>query len=154
MLIGELADAVGLPSPTIRFYERKGLLPAPVRETNGSRVYTAATITRVAFIRTAQAAGLTLVEIASIVDLRDDGQVPCRHVATMLENKLADVRTRRRELAEVEAELGHLIERGHHLDPADCTDTDTCHLLAAPRPQEPARHTGGGQRPDRRRLQR
>ena len=142
MLIGELADAVGLPSPTIRFYERKGLLPAPARGTNGYRVYTASTITRVAFIRTAQAAGLTLVEIASIVDLRDDGQVPCRHVATLLENKLADVRIRRRELAEVEAELGHLIERGHDLDPAECTDTDICHILAAPRPQEPARHTG------------
>ncbi len=142
MLIGELADAVGLPSPTIRLYERKGLLPAPARGTNGYRVYTASTITRVAFIRTAQAAGLTLVEIASIVDLRDAGQVPCRHVATLLENKLADVRTRRRELAEVEAELSHLIERGHDLDPADCTDTDICHILAAPRPQEPARHTG------------
>jgi len=141
MLIGELADAVGLPSPTIRFYERKGLLPTPARGTNGYRVYTASTITRVAFIRTAQAAGLTLVEIASIVDLRDDGQVPCRHVATLLENKLADVRTLRSELAEVEAELGHLIERGHDLDPADCTDTDICHILAAPRPQEPARHT-------------
>ncbi len=141
MLIGELADAVGLPSATIRFYERKGLLPAPARATNGYRVYTASTITRVAFIRTAQAAGLTLVETASIVDLRDDGQVPCRHVTTLLENKLADVRTRRRELAEVEAELGHLIERGHDLDPADCTDTDICHILAAPRPQEPARHT-------------
>ena len=95
-----------------------------------------------AFIRTAQAAGLTLVEIASIVDLRDDGPVPCRHVTTLLENKLADVRTRRRELAEVEAELGHLIERGHDLDPAECTDTDICHILAAPRPQEPTRHTG------------
>jgi len=142
MLIGELADAVGLSSPTIRLYERKGLLPAPARGTNGYRVYTASTITRVAFIRTAQAAGLTLVEIASIVDLRDAGQVPCRHVATLLENKLADVRTRRRELAEVEAELGHLIERGHDLDPADCTDTDICHILAAPRPQELARHTG------------
>lgn len=142
MLIGELADVVGLPSPTIRFYERKGLLPAPARGTNGYRVYTASTITRVAFIRTAQAAGLTLVEIASIVDLRDDGQVPCRHVATLLENKLADVRTRRRELAEVAAELGHLIERGHDLDPAECTDTNICHILASPRPQEPARRTG------------
>jgi len=150
VLIGELADAVGLPSATIRFYERKGLLPAPARGTNGYRAYTASTITRVAFIRTAQAAGLTLVEIASIVELRDDGQVPCRHVATLLENKLADVRTRRRELAEVEAALGHLIERGHDLDPADCTDTDICHILAAPGPQE--RHT---EMPaDRPRLQR
>lgn len=143
MLIGEIADAVGLPSSTIRFYERKGLLPAPARGVNGYRVYTASTITRVAFIRTAQAAGITLVEIASIVDLRDAGQVPCRHVSTLLENKLADVRKRQRELAQVEAELGHLIERGHDLDPAECTDIDICHILAAPGLQEPARHLGG-----------
>ncbi len=134
MLIRELAEAVGLPSPTIRFCERKGLLPAPARGTNGYRVYTASIIPRVAFIRAAQAAGLTLLEIASIVDLRDDGQVPCRHVTTLLETKLTDVRTRRSELAKAEAELGHLIERGHDLDPADCTDTDICHILAAPRP--------------------
>ncbi len=147
MLIGELADAVGLPSATIRFYERRGLLPAPAREANDYRVYPASTITRLAFIRAAQAAGLTLVEIASIVELRDHGQVPCHHVSTLLQDKLAVVRARRRELAKLEADLRQLIARGRDLDPADCTDTDICHLLAAPGPQRPARHTWA-RRPD------
>ena len=39
MLIGELADAAGLPSQTIRFYERRGLLPEPERGANGYRIY-------------------------------------------------------------------------------------------------------------------
>lgn len=40
MLIGELADTVGLPAQTIRFYERRGLLPQPRREANGYHILT------------------------------------------------------------------------------------------------------------------
>ena len=132
MLIGELADAVGLPSQTIRFYERRGLLPEPVRGANGYRIYDESTRTRLHFVQAAQAAGLTLAEIGSIIDLRDDGNVPCAHVATLIHSKLADVRARIRDLAALEAELDVLIERSHRLDPADCTDADICHILAAP----------------------
>jgi MerR family mercuric resistance operon transcriptional regulator len=130
MLIGELADTAGLPSQTIRFYERRGLLPEPVRGANGYRIYDESTLTRLNFIHTAQAAGLTLAEIGSIIDLRDDGHVPCTHVASLLDSKLADVRTRIRSLAVLEAELEEVIERSHRLDPADCTDADICHILA------------------------
>ena len=133
MLIGELADAAGLPSQTIRFYERKGLLPAPERGANGYRAYDASTLTRLHFVQTAQAAGLTLAEIGSIIGLRDDGNVPCAHVATLIHNKLDDVRGRIRDLAALEAELDVLIERSHCLDPADCTDADICHILSAPK---------------------
>jgi MerR family mercuric resistance operon transcriptional regulator len=129
MLIGELADTAGLPSQTIRFYERRGLLPEPVRGANGYRIYDESTLTRLNFIHTAQAAGLTLAEIGSIIDLRDDGNVPCKHVASLLDSKLADVRTRIRSLAALETELEEVIERSHRLDPADCTDADICHIL-------------------------
>lgn len=129
MLIGELADTAGLPSQTIRFYERRGLLPEPVRGANGYRIYDESTLTRLNFIHTAQAAGLTLAEIGSIIDLRDDGNVPCTHVASLIDSKLADVRTRIRSLAVLEAELEEVIERSHRLDPADCTDADICHIL-------------------------
>jgi len=129
MLIGELADTVGLPSQTIRFYERRGLLPEPERGTNGYRIYDQSTLTRLRFIHTAQAAGLTLAEIGSVIDLRADGNVPCTHVASLIDSKLADVRTRIKSLAVLEAELEEVIERSHRLDPADCTDADICHLL-------------------------
>ena len=129
MLIGELADTAGLPSQTIRFYERRGLLREPVRGANGYRIYDESTLTRLGFIHTAQAAGLTLAEIGSIIDLRDDGNVPCTHVASLLDSKLADVRTRIRSLAVLEAELKEVIERSHRLNPADCTDADICHIL-------------------------
>ena len=132
MLIGELADTAGLPSQTIRFYERRGLLPEPERGANGYRIYDESTLTRLNFVQTAQAAGLTLAEIGSIIDLRDDGNVPCTHVASLIHSKLADVRARISDLIILEAELKELIERSHRLDPADCTDADICHILSAP----------------------
>ena len=71
MRIGEVAEAVGVPTATIRFYERKGLLPQPHRGPNGYREYDDSTLTTLAFIRNAQAAGLTLVEIATILELTE-----------------------------------------------------------------------------------
>lgn len=131
MLIGELADAASLPSQTIRFYERKGLLPEPERGANGYRTYDPSMLTRLNFVQTAQAAGLTLAEIASIIDLRDDGTVPCAHVASLIDRKLANVRARIKDLAVLETELESLIDRSHRLNPADCTDADICHILSA-----------------------
>ncbi|MGV8850611.1 MAG: heavy metal-responsive transcriptional regulator [Propionibacteriaceae bacterium] len=131
MLIGELADAVGVPSQTLRFYERKGLLPHPGRGANGYRVYDRSTLPRVHFIQVAQAAGLTLAEIRSILVLRDDGTEPCTHVSALVENKLTEVQERIRQLAGLQTELEALVERSHLLDPADCADTDICHILSA-----------------------
>lgn len=129
MLIGEVADAVGVPTRTVRFYERRGLLSEPSRAPNGYRTYDDTTVHRLRFIRSAQTAGLTLAEIRDIIDLRDDGQTPCTHVAGLLATKLDDVRRRRHELATLEDELGQLIERSRQLDPADCGERDICHIL-------------------------
>ncbi len=131
MRIGEVAAAAGVPAQTIRFYERRGLLPQALRGPNGYREYDASILTRLAFIRSGQAAGLTLVEVASILDLRRDGAVPCAHVHSLLLTKLEGIRTRQRELATLEAELEGLITRSDRLDPADCTDSQICHIIAA-----------------------
>lgn len=132
MLIGQLAGAAGLPAQTIRFYEHEGLLPRPPRAANGYRSYDDTTLNRLRFIRAAQAAGLTLGEIRSIVELRDDGDVPCTHVTTLLSAKLEDVRARRRELDALARELEQLLTRSQRLDPGDCTASDVCQILTAP----------------------
>ena len=131
MLIGELAEAVGVTSQTVRFYERKGLLPDAERGANGYRVYDESTIARLRFINLAQAAGLTLSEIRSIIELRDDGTVPCAHVVALIDTKLVDVRARIRHLAALQAELEALRDHSELLDPADCEDDDICHILSS-----------------------
>ena len=130
MRIGEVADAAGVPTQTIRFYERRGLLPQPLRGPNGYREYDESVLTRLAFIRSGQAAGLTLVEVASILDLRRDGAVPCGHVHSLLLDKLDAIRARQRELAALQGDLEGLVARSERLDPADCTDTQICNIIA------------------------
>ncbi len=129
MRIGEIADAAGVPAQTIRYYERRGLLPAPARGASGYRHYGPATLNQLQFIRGAQAAGLTLAQIASILTLRRDGAVPCTHVHSLLLAKLDDVRARQAKLAMLEDELENLISRSDQLDPADCTDDRICHII-------------------------
>ena len=140
MLIGELADTAGVNTQTIRFYVRQRLLPEPRRGSNGYRVYDDASVSRILFIRRAQAAGLTLTEIARVVGLRDDGEVPCEHVAGLLRSRLDDVRARQAELAALGSELEQLIARSSELDPDDCTTSDVCHIFPGSlhrRPEEP-----------------
>lgn len=130
MLIGELAQAAGMSSQAIRFYERKGLLPEAARGVNGYRVYDDSTLARLRFVNLAQAAGLTLAEIHTIIALREDGTVPCAHVVTLIDSKLVDVRARITHLAALQAELETLLEHSRLLDPADCADDDICHILS------------------------
>jgi len=133
MRIGDVATTTGLETQAIRFYERKGLLPPPGRSPNGYRVYDTSTIIRLEFIRSGQGAGLTLAEIGTILQLRDDGDTPCAHVRALLAAKLRDVQTRQRQLHALEAELDILISRSDQLDPADCTDAQICHIMMAAR---------------------
>ena len=91
MQIGEVAGRSGVPAKTIRFWEDQHLLPAPARTPAGYRDYDPGVLERLAFIRHAQAAGLTLDAIRQVLDIRDDGQPPCVHVAGLIARRLAEV---------------------------------------------------------------
>lgn len=138
MRIGAIAAAAGLPTQTIRFYERRGLLPPAQRGSNGYRDYDQQALAQLQFIRRSQGAGLTLVEISSILDLRAAGATPCTHVSELLSAKLLEVQERQRELAALEGELQGLIQRSHHLNSADCTDAQICNIIAQPNKDRPA----------------
>lgn len=129
MRIGDVAAAAEIPPETVRYYEKRGLLAPPARSANGYRTYDEAVLNQLHFIRTAQAAGLTLAEIRSVIELRNDGTTPCSHVEALLSDKLAEVRERQRQLAALETELARLVERSATLNPSDCRPDDICHVL-------------------------
>ncbi|MFE7113155.1 heavy metal-responsive transcriptional regulator [Streptomyces sp. NPDC057575] len=129
MRIGDLARVSGLTAKTIRFYEQTGLLAAPPRTPGGYRDYPGQTPARLAFIRDAQGAGLTLAEIRSVLALRDSGQVPCGHVTTLIDQHLADIERRLAELAKTREALRGLALRAATTDPAACTADDICTIL-------------------------
>ena len=111
MRIGEAAGRAGVPAKTIRFWEDQRLLPEPARTAAGYRDYDPAIVERLAFIRHAQASGLTLEHIRQILDIRDDGQPPCVHVAGLIARRLAEVEARLTELARARDQLAALAAR-------------------------------------------
>jgi MerR family transcriptional regulator, copper efflux regulator len=131
MRIGDVAHQTGLTTTTIRYYEDIGLVPPPARASNGYRDYGPDAVERLRFIRDAQDSGLSLSEVASILELRGQGEPTCYHVIELMERHLADVERRiERLLASRELYAG-LIARAKGLDPADCTDPDRCQTIAA-----------------------
>ncbi|MDX8036707.1 heavy metal-responsive transcriptional regulator [Lentzea sp. BCCO 10_0856] len=130
MRIGTLAVTSGLSTKTIRFYEQSGLLPAPPRTSGGYRDYPEQAVARLAFVRNAQSAGLTLAEISSVLALRDGGQAPCRHVTALISERLTDIERRLAEMTKTRDALRGLARRGAATDPATCTENDICTILA------------------------
>lgn len=88
MQIGELAKHVGVNVQTVRFYERRGLLPAPPRKESGYRIYEDGDLRRLRFIRQAQRLGFSLDEIKSVLRMRERGACPCGEVVEMTERHL------------------------------------------------------------------
>jgi len=129
MLIGDLAAKAGLSAKTIRFYEQAGLMPAPPRTPAGYRDYPPSALARLAFIKHAQVAGFTLAEIHSVLVIRDSGDPPCRHVATLIGQHLAQVERRIAELARTRDVLIDLERRAAVIIPADCAEPEICSIL-------------------------
>ena len=129
MRIGELAEASGTTTKTLRFYEEAGLLPAPDRTLNGYRDYTAEALARLDFIRRSRTAGLTLAQIRQVLDIRDAGVAPCQHVQDLLEARLGDLD---RQIADLQA-LRHTVARlrddAATVDPTSCDATTVCRYL-------------------------
>jgi MerR family transcriptional regulator, copper efflux regulator len=131
MKIGELGKRTGVPTKTIRYYEDIGLLPEPERAYNGYREYNDDAVLRLRFIRDAQATGLALTEIASILDLRSVGEGTCHHVIELLERHLEDLDRHLENLHATRDQLITLTKRAKGLDPEDCTDPNRCQTIAA-----------------------
>ena len=129
MRIGELAVRAGVSTKTIRYYEDIGLVPPAPRLASGYRDYDPSMLDRLAFIRAAQAVGLSLGEIRSIVGLRDDGQTPCGHVLDLLRTRSAELDRRIAELRALRSDLNRLVVRAEALDPSDCDPARICHLV-------------------------
>ena len=106
--IGELAVASGCPADTIRFYEREGLLPAPVRTSGNYRVYSEAHADRLAFIRNCRGLDMTLDEIRELLGIRDIAEESCAAAHRLVDAHMAHVADRIAELQQLEKQLRSL----------------------------------------------
>jgi DNA-binding transcriptional MerR regulator len=117
--VSGLAREVGISPHTIRYYERFGLLPIPLRSEGGYRVYDPKLADRLRFIRGAKRVGLRLDDIAELLEVMDRGQCPCGHTDGLLRRRLAEINEEIAELAGVRDELTRILD-SH--PPAACAD--------------------------------
>jgi DNA-binding transcriptional MerR regulator len=103
--IGEAAQRSRLSIDTIRFYERRSLIPRASRTMGQFRLYSADDLARLTFIKQMQGLGFSLREIKQLLDLRDRGGHACRDVRDLLSSKLSEIRSKIRNLQNLEHEL-------------------------------------------------
>lgn len=129
MRIGELAEASGTTTKTLRFYEEQGLLPPTERTMSGYRDYTTEAVSRIDFIHRGQAAGLSLAQIRQVLDIRDHGQAPCDHVRDLLDARLTDIDLKLRQLHDLRDTLAGLRDQAEHVEPDTCSSDQVCRYL-------------------------
>ena len=104
LTVGELARRTALSIDAIRFYERRKLLPTAFRSAGRFRLYTSDDIERLRFVQRMQRLGFSLEEIKQLMAIRVRAHA-CAAVRQFLQTKLNYVRTKARELQQLEAEL-------------------------------------------------
>jgi DNA-binding transcriptional MerR regulator len=124
--IGDLARQTGVKVPTIRYYEQRSLLDAPLRSAGNQRRYGQAELERLRFIRHARDLGFSLGAISALIELQDHPDRSCATATRIAQDQLDAVRQKIRRLHALEAELARITEC--------CTGAGVsrdCHVLAS-----------------------
>ena len=108
---GQLAKQANVNLETIRYYERRGLLPAPPRNESGHRRYPIDALRRTEFIKQTQALGFSLNEISDLLSLRVGTGRTCADVRTRVEAKIKDVQEKIVDLKGIEQALIRLADK-------------------------------------------
>lgn len=113
MRIGEVSALAGATIQTIRYYERRGLVPAPDRLASGYREYPPNTVALVRFVKHAQGLGFTLREIEDLVELRENSSRSATQVRALATAKIADINGKMQQLSAMRQALDVLVSSCH-----------------------------------------
>ncbi len=108
LTIGRLAKQAGVNLETVRFYERRGLLPRPPRSESGYRMFPADAARRLRFIRRAQELGFSLTEIGELLSLRLSRRTTNADIRTRAESKVSDIEAKIKSLESMKKTLQKL----------------------------------------------
>ena len=110
---GKLAKAADVNVETLRYYEKRGLLPEPPRKESGYRVYPESAVDRLKFIKGAQVLGFTLDEIQDLLEMRIDTHANRADVRQRATEKIADIQEKIEALEQMKQALEHLVHQCH-----------------------------------------
>lgn len=152
MKIGEVAALAGVPTATVRYYERRSLIPVATRAASGYRQYAPEAARRLRFIKHARGLGFSLDEIQEMLDLRAGDPSACGRVEAVAREKVRAVRQQLADLQRLERTLQDVV--------ASCKrhgQAEACPVLAAldepvtaptaAATAAPSRRTARGRRP-------
>jgi Hg(II)-responsive transcriptional regulator len=109
MRTGEVAAEAGVNIQTLRYYERRGILPRPKRTLSGYRSYAPDAVALIRFIKRAQELGFTLTEIEDLLRLRSDNRASCARVKIAAQAKLDDIDAKIDSLTAMKGALHQLL---------------------------------------------
>ena len=110
LTITQLARISSVKRETVRFYEQRGLLPAPPRSASGYRLYPPVAAKRVQFIKGAQTLGFSLDEIADLLTLRATPDCTCSAIKSRADEKIADIEQKISALVAMKAALAAIAD--------------------------------------------
>src|SRR5262249_40680181 len=96
--IGEVSARSGLSVKALRYYGDIGIVRPHRRTRSGYRLYNPDVLKHLAFVRSAQALGLSLGEIREVIAMRDRGEAPCSHVLALIQRRAEELDERIVEL--------------------------------------------------------
>ena len=121
MTIGQVSRKAGLSVETIRFYERRGLIPEPERTPSGYRKYAPGIPVQIKFIRHARELGFSLKEISELLALQDGAPDACDRVEEMTRRKIVDLDSQLQKTTSALRTLRRLVEASErHRCHAEC----------------------------------
>ena len=123
--IGKLANRTGVNIETIRFYEKQGILPQPIRSDSGRRMYDFEDVKRLNFIHRCRGLGFSLKEILSLLSLVDGGDYTCKQVHEITATHVDDVKQKILALQQMESVLDDMIEHCSKGDVPECPILDS-----------------------------
>ena len=103
--VGQLAKKANVNIETIRYYERRGLLPEPLRNKSGHRQYSIKDLKRTKFIKRTQSLGFSLNEISDLLSLKMEPGKTCADVKQRVKSKLKDIEEKMKTLQRMRAVL-------------------------------------------------
>jgi MerR family mercuric resistance operon transcriptional regulator len=131
MRTSEVADRAGVNPQTLRYYERRGLLPEPPRSAAGYRAYPEETVRVIRFVKRAQELGFSLDEVDELLRLAGGGPDACDTARELAEARAADLAAKIADLQRMHDSLRRLIGTcSWPRDERDCPLLQAIHTAA------------------------
>lgn len=118
--IGQLSDQSGVKVPTIRYYEKRGLIPEAPRNAGNQRRYGQAHIDRLRFIRHARELGFDMEDIQALLEMSETPQASCHTADSIARAHLSTIRDRIAQLTLLQTELERMVEECGHGRVCEC----------------------------------